>query len=443
MLHMDASAYFHGKKITVMGLGLLGRGVGDVRFLAEAGADLVVTDLKTKEQLTPSLEALKDFTNIRFVLGEHRLEDFQERDLILKAPKTPLDSIYIAEAHKNGIPVTMSTALFARLAREQGGALIGVTGTRGKTTTTEMIAHTLRTVGKKVLLGGNIRGVSTLALLPEVTPGTVAVLELDSWQLQGFSAEELSPHISVFTTFYPDHQDYYKGMDDYLADKAEIFLHQGPDDVLVLGEQAAPLVVETYGNAIVSTLLVAKVDTITEDILSIPGMHNRANAACALAAVTAIGVGKEAALSSLKTFSGVSGRLELVGEHGGVKFYNDTTATTPEATLVALDALDNGAKNIILIMGGYDKGLDMNRLLLEVQKRVKRILMLSGTGTSRVLQYVEGASVYDSLPTAFAEAVRSASPGDIVLLSPAFASFGMFENEYERGDAFSALVRAL
>jgi UDP-N-acetylmuramoylalanine--D-glutamate ligase len=248
---MDASGYFTGKKITVMGLGLLGRGVGDVRFLAEAGADLIVTDLKTKEQLAPSLEALKEFPNITFVLGEHRLEDFRERDLILKAPKTPLDSVYIAEAEQHGVPVTMSTALFARLAREQGAALIGITGTRGKTTTTEMIAHILRASGAKVLLGGNIRGVSTLSLLPEVVPGTVAVLELDSWQLQGFRAEELSPHVAVFTTFFPDHQDYYPDMDTYLADKAEIFLHQGPDDTLVLGEPLMHLLEGVYGLSLI------------------------------------------------------------------------------------------------------------------------------------------------------------------------------------------------
>ncbi|HRH24412.1 MAG TPA: Mur ligase family protein, partial [Candidatus Paceibacterota bacterium] len=208
---MDAGAYFKDKRITVMGLGLLGRGVGDVRYLARSGADIIVTDLKSKEELAPSLAVLAEFPNIRYTLGEHTFEDFQDRDLILKAPKTPLDSPYIEEAEKNGIPVTMSTALFARLAREAGVALIGITGTRGKTTTTEMIAHILREQGNDVLLGGNVRGVSTLALLPDAAPGSVAVFELDSWQLQGFRAEELSPHIAVFTNLFPDHQDYYEG----------------------------------------------------------------------------------------------------------------------------------------------------------------------------------------------------------------------------------------
>lgn len=439
---MDASDYFRGKKITIMGLGLLGRGVGDVRYLAKAGAELIVTDMKTREELAPSLAVLAEFPDIRYTLGEHKLEDFQDRDLILKAPKTSPHSPYIEEAEKNGIPVTMSTALFARFAREAGAGLIGITGTRGKTTTTEMIAHMLRASGKDVVLGGNVRGVSTLALLPDVSAGTACVLELDSWQLQGFRAEELSPHIAVFTNLYPDHQDYYEGMDDYLADKAEIFLHQGPDDVLVLGEQVAPIIIEKYGEAIVSTILAAKMDAIPEGALSVPGSHNRANAACALAAATAYGLAREAALSALASFNSVPGRLELIREKDGVKFYNDTTATTPEATLAALSTLPSDT-GIVLIMGGSDKGLDMNRLLLEAGKRAKRIIMLPGSGTNRILEFVSGASVYDTLEAAVAEAARSALPGDAVLLSPAFASFGMFQNEYDRGDQFNALVRAL
>lgn len=437
---MDASARFKGKKITQMGLGLLGRGVGDARYFAECGAELIVTDMKTAEELAPSLEALKGLP-ITFHLGGHDLADFRDRDLVVKGPKTPLNSPYLAEAEKNGIPVTMSTALFARLAREGGAALVGITGTRGKTTTTEMVAHILRTEGKDVVLGGNIRGVSTLSLLPRVSPGTVAVLELDSWQLQGFRAEELSPHIAVFTNLYADHQDYYEGMVDYLADKAEIFLHQGPDDVLVLGEQAAPIVLETYGETMVSSVLVAKAETIGDDALIVPGAHNRANAACALAAATAYGVERGRSLAALRSFGGVPGRLELVREKDGVAFYNDTTATTPEATLAALDALKD--KGLVLIMGGADKGLDMGRLLLEAQKRAKRLILLPGSGTDRVLEFLPGASVYGSMGAAVAEAARSASDGDAVLLSPAFASFGLFKNEYDRGDQYVAAVQAL
>src|SRR3990167_8471872 len=162
---MDASAHFRDKKITVMGLGLLGRGVGDTKYLAECGADLVVTDLKTREHLAESVIQLEHFKNIQFVLGEHRIEDFRDRDLILKAAGVPLDSIYIAEAKKNNIPVRMSADLFAELS---GVTCIGVTGTRGKSTVAEMIYEILKTADRKVLLGGNVRGVSNLELLKEV-----------------------------------------------------------------------------------------------------------------------------------------------------------------------------------------------------------------------------------------------------------------------------------
>ena len=204
---MDASNYFRGKKITVMGLGLLGRGVGDTKYLAECGADLVVTDLKTREQLAESVIQLEQFKNIQFVLGEHRIEDFNNRDLILKAAGVSLDSIYIAEAKKNNIPVRMSSDLFAELS---GVQIIGVTGTRGKSTVVHMIYEILKSAVKSVLLGGNVRGVSNLELLKEVTPEHTAVLELDSWQLQGLGEAKMSPHIAVFTSLFADHPNLKK-----------------------------------------------------------------------------------------------------------------------------------------------------------------------------------------------------------------------------------------
>src|SRR3989344_6821165 len=247
---MDAAAYFRGKKITIMGLGLLGRGVGDARYLAECGAELIVTDLKTQEALAESVEQLKEFPNIQFILGEHRLEDFRNRDFILKAAGVPVDSPYIAAAGKNGIPVRMSADLFAELS---GIPCIGVTGTRGKSTVAHLIAAILKEAGKPAVLGGNVRGVSTLALLNEVTPEHTAILELDSWQLQGWGEAQMSPHIAVFVTLYQDHLNYYHNdLDAYLADKANIFLYQKPEDTLILGKQCAPTIIDRYGERIES-----------------------------------------------------------------------------------------------------------------------------------------------------------------------------------------------
>ena len=219
---MDVSPYFRGKKITLMRVGLLGRGVGDAAFLAECGAEVLVVDDASQEVMQPSVDALKKFSNIKFKFGKYDLADFQHCDLVLKGAGTPLSSPEIAEAEKNGIPVRMSADLFADLAKIP---VIGVTGTRGKSTVTHILAAILKEAGKKVLLGGNVRGVSNLQLLQEATPEHVAVLELDSWQLQGFGAAKKSPNISLFTTFFNDHLNYYGGdLDKYLADKANTTL---------------------------------------------------------------------------------------------------------------------------------------------------------------------------------------------------------------------------
>lgn len=436
---VDAPAHFRGKRVTVMGLGLLGRGVGDARCLAECGAKLIVTDLKSREGLADSVAQLKSYPNITFVLGKHRLEDFQNRDLILKAAGVPLDSPYIAEAKKNRIPVRMSADLFAEYA---GISVIGVTGTRGKSTVAHMLHAMLQAAGKKALLGGNVRGVSTLALLKEVTPEHIAVLELDSWQLQGFGEAEMSPHIAVFTTFYPDHLNYYKGdTDAYLADKAQIFLHQGEEDRLIVGKQCAHLLIERYGERIVSQMTVVDElklpDTWT---LKLPGMHNRYNAALALAAARAAGIADDASRRALESFAGVPGRLELMREVNGVRIYNDTTATTPEATLAALAALDPA--KTVLIMGGADKGLDMRTLIAKLPE-VKKVILLAGSGTEHIRSELPDAPVHDALAPAVQKALSEAKPGDAVLFSPAFTSFGMFKNEFDRGDTFNAIIKAL
>ncbi len=433
---MDASAHFRGKRITLMGLGLLGRGVGDARYLAECGAELIVTDLKSRKELAESVGQLESFQNITFVFGKHRLEDFRDRDFILKAAGVPLDSPYIAEAKKQNIPVRMSADLFAEIS---GAACIGITGTRGKSTVAHMLHAILQKAKRPSVLGGNVRGVSTLALLKETTPAHTAVLELDSWQLQGFGEARVSPHIAVFTTLHLDHMNYYKDDPDiYLADKANIFLYQGVKDTLILGKQCAPTIIEKYGERVDSkTLVVDELKFPDTWTLRVLGLHNRYNAALALAAARVLGIPDEVSRRALATFAGVPGRLEFIREVDGVKVYNDTTSTTPEATLAALAALN--PSRTVLIMGGTDKNLDMNVLLVKLAD-VKRVILLAGTGTSRVLEFLPGASVFDDLGKAVDEALHAAEKGDTVLFSPAFTSFGMFKNEFDRGDQFAHLI---
>ena len=276
----DFRAYFKGKRVTVQGLGLLGRGVGDAAFLSECGAHVTVTDKKDESKLLDSLAQLKTYPNITYHLGGHVESDFTNTDLVIKGAGVPLDSPFIEAAHEAGVPVSMSTALFAHFARAQGATIIGVTGTRGKSTVSHMIYHSLIHANRRTVLGGNIRGLSTLAMLPEIQTGDVAVLELDSWQLQGFGDLHISPNISVFTNLMPDHQNYYPDMDAYFADKANIFLFQKPGDALFVGAD-----IEAQVRAAHPPVEPTVIRELAPDWeLRIPGIHNRVNAALAAAA---------------------------------------------------------------------------------------------------------------------------------------------------------------
>ncbi len=451
---MQIGGYFRGKKITIMGLGLLGRGLGDVRFLAEEGAELVVTDLKTKEQLADSLKSLDGLANITYVLGEHRLKDFQDRDMIVKAAGVPLDSPYIAEARKNNIPIEMDASLFAKLTI--GVTIVGVTGTRGKTTTTSLIYEIAKRhfegTHTKVFLGGNIRGTATLPLIREVKAGDVMVLELDSWQLQGFGEAKISPHISVFTNFLDDHLNYYKGDRNlYFEDKAQIFLHQTKGDVFVCDDAIAIEVIKRYGADFKGALIKSKTAKIPLDWKPhIRGEHNRENIALAIEAGKALGATMEEIREAIERFRGVPGRLEFLVNYKGIYFYNDTTATTPDATFAGLKTLSFN-KNVILIMGGADKGLNMDKLIHALPEYTKEVILLTGTnttGSERIKEVLLNFPsiklvLATSLSGAVTHALSSAEKGDVVLFSPAFASFGMFKNEYDRGDRFNEIVSSL
>ncbi len=418
-----------------MGLGLLGRGVGDAAFLAQCGSTLTVTDRKSAEELAESLKQLEEYKNITFVLGEHRLEDFKHCDMAIKAAGVPLDSPYIAEARKNNIPVYMTTALFAKFAQEKGAVVVGITGTRGKSTTTHLIYHVLKNLGRRVHLGGNVRGLSTIALIPDVQKGDIAVLELDSWQLQGFGDLGISPHIALFTNLLPDHLNYYQNMELYFADKANIFKNQKSGDALFMREQVRGLA-EAARPPVVPVVPAA---LPKEWVLKLRGEHNRENAALAAAVLRALGVGEKEIRAGLESFESVEGRLQKIAEIKGVTFYNDNNATTPDATVVALRSFD---RPVILIAGGADKGISCDGMLEAISKHCKKTILLEGTGTDRIKDKIGKTTIYRSLSDALKDALSAAVPGDTVLFSPGFASFGLFKNEYDRNDQFIKAVKA-
>lgn len=433
----------------MLGLGLLGRGVNVAKFLAELGVELTITDMKDAKELEPSLKQLKKFKNIHYVLGKHELKDFQSCDMVIKSAGVPLDSPYIAEAKKNKIPIEMDASLFAKFTP---ATIVGITGTRGKSTITHLIAHILeQAYPKHIFVGGNVRGMATLPLLKKTKIGDIAVLELDSWQLQGFGDAKISPHVSVFTNFLNDHLNYYKGdMNKYFADKANIFKYQKEDEVLVFGEQAAKEINTRFKGKINSEIIVAKKSLVPKTWkIKIPGEHNRANIACAILVCEELDVPKDMIKKGVESFGGVPGRLELVRTVGGVKYYNDTTATTPDGNKAALEALaDKKKKNIVLIAGGADKNLDYSSMAKLVHKTVKGLVFIEGAATEKLLTLIPKKTSYpvyivDSMKDAVETARDFAKKGDIVLLSPGAASFGVFKNEFDRGDQFVKLVNKL
>jgi UDP-N-acetylmuramoylalanine--D-glutamate ligase len=490
--------FFKGKKITVHGLGLLGRGIGDVIFLAQNGADLLVTDLKTKEQLAPSLTQIKKalkpevFRKIKFVLGEHRLEDFQNKDFILKSADIPLNSIHIAEARKNNIPIKMDASWFAELAPE-GVKIVGVTGTRGKSTTTHLIYDILKLVQRfpfksnpkgvfgQVYLGGNVRGLATLPLLKKAKTKDIVVMELDSWQLQGFGDSQISPNVSVFTNLMVDHQNYYQndpsrpksiraGMDLYFADKANIFLNQKEGDYLIAGTEIAKkinppsLKLRRGEEKLKSQLIIPDSKIIPKSWkVKLIGEHNLLNIAYAVTVARILDVPDKIIKQAVENYKGVPGRLEFIKEVKGIKYYNDTTATTPDGVIAALKALSGRQGlplncsqrgvlgDIILIGGGRDKELDYKKYAPVVKKSVKALALFQGTATDKIIKTLGKTKfpvkVFDNMPEAFAWANSQTNPpaggGDIVLLSPGAASFGVFKNEFDRGDQFVKLVKGV
>jgi UDP-N-acetylmuramoylalanine--D-glutamate ligase len=440
----DYKKYFKGKRITIMGLGVLGRGLGYTKFLAECGAELIVTDMKTKEQLATSVKELKKYKNIEWVLGEHRMQDFKGVDIVIKNPGIPMDSIYIKEARKNKIEVEMDASLFAKLAPEV--TLVGVTGTRGKTMTTMLVYEILKSAKKKVFLGGNIRGVATLPLLAKVKKGDIVVMELDSWQCAGFGEAKISPHVAVFTTFMRDHMNYYtstglsagSAMKKYFTDKANIFKYQKKGDVLVIRPEMKKLIPK----GINSKLIVANSKKLKDIDFQIPGAHQMENMACAVEVCKALGVSDAIIKKAVKNFKGVEGRLQYVKSVKGVKIYNDNNATTPEATSAGLEAL---GINTILICGGSDKNLDVKNLVKAINKYTKIVIVLPGKGTDRLINSKHNTEFINAkdLKDAVGKAMKVAVKGDTILFSPAFASFGMFTNEYDRNDQFMKIIKGL
>ncbi len=471
MTNFDYKKYFEGKRVTKQGFGVLGRGFGVVKFLLECGAIVTVTDSKPRSEFIEQIYELEKLGyseengKIKYVLGVHKDEDFMSCDFVIQASGVPKENYYLNLAKQNNVPVYQESSLFVKLVKENFNdvKIIGVTGTRGKTTTTFLIYELLRKVkpSSTIHLGGNVQGVATLELIKEVREGDVVVMELDSWLLQGFGDIKYSPEIAVFTSFMPDHMNYYKGdMQEYFLDKANIFLYQNKNDVFVTTNMVQKDIEKYLGGASEPGLIdLVDLQDLRKFETHLLGEHNQVAINLTYRAAKHFNISDDEFINFVKSFRGVKGRLEFVKEYNGVKIYNDTCATTGDATVAGLNALyeeinksnlDTNNK-IILICGGRDKELDMTNFLnslanLQVQSKLEIILLNdeTTTGSQKLLESIKQQNLQEGikfretkdLTEGLSQAISISKPGDKILFSPAFASFGMFKNEYDRGDKF-------
>ncbi len=429
-----------------MGLGIHGGGEGVASYLVNKGAKVTVTDLKARTQLAPTLKKLSGLP-IKYVLGQHRPNDFKKANLIIRNPDVPLNSPFLKIARQHKIPILMEINLFWEECSHK--KIIGVTGTKGKTTTASLIRATLSSAGLKVVIGGNL-GISLLEILPKIDKNTWAILELSSWQLEGLKTQQSSPHISIITNIFPDHLNRYPSMKDYVAAKKLIFTYQKKDDYLILNQENSwtkQLQKEAPGKVILFSK--KHVPKSWRPEIKIPGDHNLANIAAALAVAKILKVKPRLVKEGVINFPGISHRLELVKSISGIKFYNDSTATNPVASQMAIQSF---TQPLIWILGGTDKNLTFTSLIKEAQRKtnLKALILLAGTATEKIKTKIEkypfGARVFgpfDKLLPAVYQAYQIAEAGDIVLLSPGAASFGMFQNEFDRGDQFKKIVNDL
>jgi UDP-N-acetylmuramoylalanine--D-glutamate ligase len=461
---MQAGA-FAGKRITIMGLGFFGGTIGLAKYLVAQGAQVTVTDLKPADALRDSIAALGSLP-VRLVLGRHDEADFTGVDAVFVSPAVPESSPYLAAARAHGIPIDTEMNLFVRLCR---GTIVGVTGSNGKTTTTSLIGAILTAHEPRTRVGGNIGG-SLLPELEQIQAGDPVVLELSSFQLEDLAEVGRSPHIALLLNLSPNHLDRHGTMENYVAAKRQIFAYQGPGDVAILNADdprvaalaaglrsrvrwfslARPVDDGAYLDG--ERLLIVRAGAACEvcRVADIPllGRHNVANVLAAVAAADAWGVPPAVMRQAIRSFPGVEHRLERVRELRGVTFYNDSIATSPAATLAALAAI---SRPVLLIAGGYDKGLPFQALGEAIARRVKALFLIGDTA-AQIAQAVKAARPRGAPPAitfcgdlrqAVDAAYRAAAPGDVVLLSPACASYDQFRNFVERGRLFKAYVAAL
>ena len=478
---------FQDAIVTVMGLGRLkqGSGMGAAKWLLRHGAQLVVTDLKTEEDLQESVdELMKWYSAYRkespdreiyspvFVLGEHHADDFTNTELVVQNPGVPRESEFVKLAEESGVSIESDQSLFIRYCPFP---FISITGTRGKSTTTALLGEMFKTQSDKTVIAGNI-GRSPLEDLDWLLKESAAVpivLELSSWLLESLENIDKGPRIAILTNAYKDHLDRYASFEDYVSAKERIFDHQKPEDFAILNADlevtaeigtrvaAKPLWfslkqlpegkegVYFDNGKLVRNIGGLRVEFCNTSEMALSGDHNIQNALAASLAAHVGGLSDEAIVKVLKEFKGLPHRQEIINEANGITFVNDTTATSPEGAVAALKRFGVDEKEIVLIAGGTAKGFDYQEMADEAARVCKKIILISHPDYNANDQLAKAIGsrvpieLAETMEEATQKAFKSATSGDFVLLSPGAKSFGPFKNEFDRGDHFVREVRKI
>lgn len=417
-------------------------GLGAAKFFAKNGAQLLVTDLKTVDQLKESLDQLKEFNNINYRLGEHKYEDIDWADIIIRNQALKPDNPYRVYAQNSGKIVETDVGIFLQFVKPK--QLICITGTKGKSTTSTLIYEVLKETSH-IIFAGNI-GKSVLDTIPFIKPETWIVLEISSFQLEAFKQHKISPKYAVITNIYPDHLNYYGSMEKYIESKRAIAKYQNEDELLFLRKGDPITSKPKFLKGLKGKVIFFSKEDLPKDFKPVlPGEHNRENMAAALAVCKTLGISEKQALDVMEKFAGVEFRLQLIKEWKGIKIYNDTAATGPDAGIQALKALPNS----IVIAGGVNKNLPYDHYAKELAKSAKEIFFLEGDATDEILQQLSVVSHQSSekihgpsnnLEKLLKDVKKVAKKGDVILFSPAAVSFNLFQNEFDRGRKFNALV---
>lgn len=453
--------YIRGKKVAIIGLGV--SNIPLIDYFYNLGASVAFFDKRPVEKLDK--EAVQKIHNYNFdlYLGENNLENLKGFSIIFRSPSCRLDTPEIIDEVRKGAVLTSEIEM---LMQTCPATIIGITGSDGKTTTTSLIYEIIKQSGKKCYLGGNI-GFPLFTKVREMTPEDVVVLELSSFQLMDM---QISPHIAVITNISPNHLDIHKSYEEYIEAKKNIFKSQNKNDILVINydnEITKEFKNEANGKVIYFSRKTKLDDGIIYDdekikeckdkvrrhILNVKdihlrGVHNYENV-CAAIAATASLVEPKVQAKAIQNFKGVAHRLEFVREIDGVKWYNDSIGTSPTRTIAGLNSFD---EKIVLIAGGYDKHLDYTPIAKPIVENVSKLILMGATAEKieKVVRdelEVQGKDmpIYhcSSLNEVVNKAKEIATPDEIVLFSPASASFDLFKNFEERGNLFKELVNNL